>query len=74
MIIREGDVIQVKPRIPAWGGCLMEVEEVKKWGVLCGMRLPGREEQRTYLRLNHSEYNLVGHVTFMNDDMKEKTE
>ena len=68
------DVIQVKERIPAWGGCLMVVSEVKEWGVKAVMRLPGAEPRVTHLRLNHSEYNHVGHVTYFKDSVKGETE
>lgn len=55
-MIQVGDVIQVKETIPAWGGCLMIVDEVKQWGIQCIMRLPGRNPRITALRLSHSEY------------------
>ena len=55
-----GDVIQVKETVPAWGGCLMIVDEIKDWGVQAVMRLPGRNPRLTALRLNHSEYYSVG--------------
>ena len=59
-MIKVGSVIQVKETIPAWGGCLMIVDEVKQWGVQCYMRIPGREIKSTAMRLHHSEYYYIG--------------
>ena len=59
-MVKVGSVIQVKETIPAWGGCLMIVDEVKQWGVQCYMRIPGRKIQTATLRLNHSEYYYIG--------------
>lgn len=56
-----GSVIQVKEDIPAWGGCLMIVDEVKQWGVQVYMRIPGGRGVKTaYLRLRHDEYYYIG--------------
>lgn len=59
-MISVGSVIQVRENVPAWGGCLMIVEEVKEWGVQVSMRLPGKGMQLTYLRLKHGEFYYVG--------------
>lgn len=61
-MIKVGSVIQIKETIPAWGGCLMIVGEVKEWGVQCYMRMPGRDKDAltTALRVNHSEYYYIG--------------
>ena len=67
-MIKVGSVIQVKETIPAWGGCLMIVDEVKEWGVQAGMRLPNREMRTTYLRLNHSEYYYIGEAVLIMED------
>ena len=67
-MVKVGSVIQVKETVPAWGGCLMIVQEVKDWGVQCYMRLPAREMQTTYLRLNHSEYYLIGSAELVEDN------
>lgn len=66
-----GSVIQVKETVPAWGGCLMIVEEVKKWGVTALMRIPGREMKTTFLRLNHSEYYYIGESKIVVEDKNE---
>lgn len=63
-----GSVIQVKETIPAWGGCLMIVDEIKSWGVKCSMRLPGRDNIYTALRLNHSEYYYIGEAEVVQDE------
>lgn len=68
MMVKVGSVIQVKETVPAWGGCLMIVQEVKEWGVQCYMRLPGREMKTTYLRLNHSEYYVIGEAELVEDE------
>lgn len=69
MMVKVGSVIQVKESIPMWGGCLMIVQEVKPWGVQCYMRLPFQGELRTtYLRLNHSEYYLIGEAALVEGD------
>ena len=60
-MVKVNSVIQVKENIPAWGGCLMIVDEVKVWGVCCYMRIPGgREAKTTALRLTHDEYYYIG--------------
>lgn len=70
-MIKVGTVIQVKETIPAWGGCLMIVDEVKEWGVQASMRLPQKEMRVTFLRLNHSEYYVIGDSMLVFDERKE---
>ena len=64
-MIKVGSVIQVKEHVPAWAGCVMIVDEVNKWGVRACMRLPGREGNITFLRLDYGEYYYVGEAEFI---------
>lgn len=36
-----GDIVQVRPEAARWGGLLVVVSEVRSWGVVAYMQLPG---------------------------------
>lgn len=59
----KSEVIQVNETIPEWTGCLMIVDEVKQWGVVAGMRVPGKGT--AYLRLKHDQYERIGRAAFI---------
>lgn len=68
-MIDVGSVIQVRKSVPAWKNCVMIVHEVKEHSIRAFMVLPGNGEI-TYLNLNHSEYDVVGHITHSKGETK----
>ena len=66
MIVRVGSVVQCNERTDIWCGCLMIVTEVKPWGVMAGMAIPGRGT--AYLRMTDDQYEYIGEAVFVKDN------
>lgn len=49
-------VIELGP--PDWVGCLMQVDEVRSWGVQAWVKIPKSGD--AYLRLNWEQIELIG--------------
>ena len=63
---RLGSVVQIDMSVPVWGGCLMIVDEVRSWGCVCSMRIPGgRYVQPTFLRIEHGKYHVIGDAVYI---------
>lgn len=74
--LRVGDVVQIAPDVPHFGGCLMFVSEPKSFGAQVGMRLPstnGRWEE-TYLRPTFAQMEFVGEAVFMPEHTRASAE
>lgn len=62
------DVVQINPAHDArFGGCFLLVEEVKSWGVLGFVQIPGNAEQggQAYYRLPWNGGDYVGKAVFI---------
>lgn len=63
-----GDIVQVRPEAARWGGLLFVVSEVRSWGVVAYMQLPGPCEaivtvvdtNQAWVRLSWAEFDLTG--------------
>ena len=61
--VDRGDIIQVTDETAdMWYGCTMIVDEVKPFGVQCGMKIPG--QGYTFLRLKWEQFEVVGRSMF----------
>lgn len=69
-IIEVGDIIQMVPA-HRWAGCLAVTEDIRSWGVVAYMQLPGPPgmisgvtvvipENRAYIRLSWEDFTLTG--------------
>lgn len=57
MNIQENDVILIGGTLPLWTNCLMQVDEVRSWGVIGSVIAP---EQKEYpLRVGNDEIAAV---------------
>ena len=57
--ITKNSVVQVNENGPReWIGCLMQVSELKEWGVLCWVRIPF--QGNAYLRLPFDQIDHIG--------------
>lgn len=62
------DIIQVLPSAARWAGMLFVVREVRPWGVVAYIQLPGRcegitvevSEMKAFVRLEWKEFVLTG--------------
>ena len=59
--VRPGDIIQIRQDAdcPGWIGCLLYVEEVRSWGVLGYVCIPGQDGIAPY-RAPIGSYDVVG--------------
>ena len=63
-----GDVVQIDPESDeCFGGCYVYVQEVRDWGIVGYVRIPGAGEKggNAYLRKKFSEFVLVGRSPWM---------
>lgn len=75
-----GSIIQIRPGadvVNCWKSVLMVVEEIHKWGVLAFAMTPQMGEKdmapgRFYMRLNKGQYDVVGAVQYLPEDVWEK--
>lgn len=61
-----GDIIQIIPKDndTPFGACLLIVSEVKSWGVICYLVMPGRHGIAPY-RAEPGEFVIVGKAQYM---------
>lgn len=65
---QERDIIQVRAEAARWAGLLFVVSEVRDWGIVAYMQLPGPCEgivtvvdtNQAWVRLEWSEFDLTG--------------
>lgn len=60
--VQRNDVIQITEEGP-WMGCLLQVEEVKDWGVKAYMVVPSKGTM--YSRVEHGKYEVIGPAAWM---------
>ena len=60
-IIREGDIVQVRPDMETFGGCMVVVTEIKSWGVQGYVQSAGVPGQQ-YIRLKFADIEATGGV------------
>lgn len=61
MTIAVGDVVQIDPASDdRFGGCFLTVSEVKRWGVVGYVRVPGQAPGLAYYRLNFEHLHPIG--------------
>ncbi len=71
--LHQGDVLQLKPDYPEFGGMLIVVTEPKTWGCqgyLLASRIfhACRFNGRAYLRPNFEDMEFVGKLTWIEED------
>lgn len=59
MTLEPHDIVQVKPDLDVFGGCLITVTEVKSWGIQGYVQNAGVEGQ-TYIRLTFDQFVPTG--------------
>jgi len=60
--MKKNDVIQITEE-GAWKGCLLQVDEVKDWGVQAYLTVPVKGV--LYSRVEHGKYEVIGPATWM---------
>lgn len=63
--LRPGDVVQIAPHIAMFGACLAMVYELKSFGAMIGVQIPGKEAGVAFLRVNWSDFEYVGRGAFV---------
>lgn len=62
--IKKNSVVQVNENGPEeWMGCLMQVSELKTWGVLAWVKIP--VQGNAYLRLKFEQIDYIGEAVLM---------
>ena len=57
--LKEDSIIQVNENGPEeWVGCLLQVNEVKKWGVTASIKVPVKGT--IYMRLQNEHFEVIG--------------
>lgn len=56
--INENSVIQANENAGEWAGCLLQVDEVKSWGVQAYVKIPKSGD--AYIRLTSSQFEYIG--------------
>lgn len=59
--IQVNDVVQLVPS-HAWGGCLIQVTEIKSWGIQGYVQMP--LQGQAYIRVNKGEFEKIGSAVF----------
>jgi len=66
-MVKKNSVIQINDNGPeGWIGCLLQVDEVKSWGVLAWVEIP--KEGSAYLRLETGRFDYIGEATLKGED------
>lgn len=63
-----GDVVQIDPEHPLFGGCFALVTEVKPWGIQGFVSIPqerGKPPGEAYCRLEWRQIELVGRASWV---------
>ena len=61
--VKKGDVIQVNENGNDWAGCLMIVDDVRKWGVQAYMHIPNSGE--AFLRVGYDQMERIGRAVLV---------
>lgn len=57
-MIKKNSIVQVNEAGGEWAGCLLQVSEVKNWGVQAYLKIPN--SGTAYIRLNFDQVEHVG--------------
>lgn len=66
-----GDIVQIDPEHDdVFGACFMTVTEVRPWGLIGYVRVPGKGDKggNAYYRVPHGKYARVGAAEWMSED------
>lgn len=63
--LKVGDVVQVHPGTGKFALCIMVVEDVRGWGALLTMEIPGPEPAEAPYRCAFEDMTRVGKVAWM---------
>lgn len=67
MEIVENSVVQVNERgQEGWIGCLVQVSEVKSWGIQGWVQVP--MQGAAFIRIKNEEFDIVGHAVMTTQD------
>jgi len=59
------DVVQINPLVNRFGGCFMQVTEVKSWGAQGFVKVPA--EGKAFFRVKNEDMEYIGPATWMSD-------
>lgn len=75
-MFKVNDIVQIVDDHHPWFPCLMIVEEVKTWGVLAYVLVPGSNSEpnvgEAYLRVKNEQLKLVGVAVMVHPPDEEK--
>lgn len=61
-----GDVVQYRPGAnPAFDGCFVQVTEIKAWGVMGFVRVPGETGGNAYVRPKMEDIAFIGKAVWI---------
>ena len=62
--IKENSVVQINENgQEGWVGCLVQVDEVKSWGIQGWVQIP--MGGRAFIRVNNGEFDVIGQATLV---------
>lgn len=67
--IKKNSVVQANELSGEWTGCLLQVSEVKSWGVQAWIEIP--KNGRAYIRLEFAKIDYVGEAVMSPEDEEE---
>jgi hypothetical protein len=67
--IKKNSVVQANELSGEWNGCLLQVSEVKSWGVQAWIQIP--KSGRAYIRLEFAKIDYVGEAVMSPEDEEE---
>ena len=62
MTVEEHDIVQVRPDLPDFGGCMVVITKVKDWGMQGYVQSAGVDGQQ-YIRLKTEDFEPTGGKT-----------
>jgi hypothetical protein len=63
--LEPGDVIQIDPSNEMFCACFAVVEEVRDWGVIAKVTIPGRPPSEMPIRLATGDFVRIGEAAFV---------
>lgn len=70
--IRVNDVIQATEGAGEWCGCLLQVDEVKPWGVQAYIHVPNQGD--AYIRLKNGDFEKIGSAVMVDETSIDRSE
>lgn len=61
--IKENSVVQANEKASDWSGCLLQVDEVKTWGVQAWVNIP--KSGNAYIRLKWDQIEYIGEAVMI---------